>query len=86
MQITFDLYDPTDRQRVLSLIGDHGKAATVEPIPAAPVSVADMKKAVVAAHKKVGQVALDLLAEYGTKCDQIPDEKRAELLARLAAL
>lgn len=65
--------------------------ASAEPVsipaaPAEPVSVADLKRAVVAAHKKVGQLALDLLAEYGTKCDQIPDEKRVELAARLAAL
>jgi hypothetical protein len=60
----------------------HDPPPAARGIPDGPA----LKKAVVDAHKRVGQPALDLLGEYGGKCDNIPAEVRVEFLTKLESL
>jgi alkylation response protein AidB-like acyl-CoA dehydrogenase len=65
--------------------------AAVEAAPdagAAPVEidVPMLKRAVLDAHKRVGRRAIELLGEYGGKCEKIEEGKRGEFLERLRGL
>jgi len=56
------------------------------PIETAEIDVPMLKRAVLDAHKRVGRRSIELLGEYGGKCEKIEEGKRGEFLERLRGL